>query len=78
MSDETPEKPPASTVFSVRIDPQALAVLEWQARITGYPLRARLRDELEAQAEEISKRYDLPADGPPEPTPAGTFQPQKT
>lgn len=44
-----------SKVISVRIDHDALAVLEWEARESGVPLRTTIRGLLEERAESISK-----------------------
>jgi hypothetical protein len=48
-----------SKTMSTRIDPAALAVLEWHARLSGVPLRRWLRELLEERAESISKEFDL-------------------
>ncbi len=69
---------PTSVVFSCRIHPQALEVLEWHARLTGTPLRRRIRDLLETEAATITETFNLRDTGPPttRANPAfGTFQP---
>lgn len=48
-----------SKTMSTRIDPEALAVLEWHAKLTGVPLRRWLRELLERRAEEISEEFHL-------------------
>lgn len=48
-----------SKTMSTRIDPGALAVLEWHAKLTGVPLRRWLRELLEQRAEQISEEYHL-------------------
>ena len=48
-----------SKTMSTRIDPQALAVLEWHAKLTRVPLRRWLRELLEHRAEEISEEFHL-------------------
>lgn len=62
--------------ITVRIDPQALAVLEWDARLSGVKLRARLRDMLEAEAEAISVERNLPDVEPPTAPAIGLFVPR--
>ena len=51
---------PKSITTSIRIDPDALAVLEWKANLDGIPLRSTLRNELETRAAQISAQYNLP------------------
>ena len=58
-----------------RIDPAALAVLELDARLTGRKLRARIRDMMEEEAEEISRRLNLPEEIPTEPA-LGRYAPR--
>ena len=48
-----------SKTMSTRIDPGALAVLEWHAHLVRVPLRRWLRELLEQRAEEITREYDL-------------------
>jgi hypothetical protein len=55
MASRTPD----SVTMTVRIDRQALEVLEYHARLTGVKLRARLRDQLEAEAEDVSRMLKL-------------------
>lgn len=74
MSDT--DGPPPSVTATFRIDPRALAVLEWYARYTGTPLRRRIRESLEAEAVAITERYGLDYDGPmPAPIEPGDHQP---
>jgi hypothetical protein len=40
-----------------RIDHDALAVLEWEARYTGIPLRTTIRDMLQQRAAEVSANF---------------------
>lgn len=49
-----------SRTISTRIDHGAVEVLEWKARLDGIPLRTKIRDDLEAQAEAIALEYNLP------------------
>jgi len=49
-----------SRTISTRIDHGAVEVLEWKAKLDGIPLRTRIRDDLEAQAEAIALEYNLP------------------
>jgi hypothetical protein len=51
-----------SKTMSTRINPQALAVLEWHAKVVGVPLRKWLRTLLEERAEQLSAEYNLPED----------------
>lgn len=53
-----------SKTMSLRIDPQALDVLEWDARLRGVKLRTELRDQLEAKAELLSEQYQLNPQAP--------------
>jgi hypothetical protein len=57
-----------SKTMSTRIDPAALDVLEWHARLTGVPLRRWLRQLLEARAEELTEEFNLDLSALP-PTP---------
>jgi hypothetical protein len=46
-----------SKVITVRIDHDALAVLEWEARYTGIPMRSTIRAILQERAEAVSAQY---------------------
>lgn len=46
-----------SKVVTFRLDHDALAVLEWEARYTGIPLRTTIRDMLQQRAAEVSANF---------------------
>jgi hypothetical protein len=46
-----------SKTMSIRIDREALDVLEWYAGLTGVPLRTTVREYLQEWAETISKEH---------------------
>lgn len=76
MSDIAATMPAmASVILTVRIDDDALKVLEWHARMQRFPLRSWIREYLEAEAERISSEFDLPV-VPQEPV-LGKFAPMK-
>ena len=47
-------KQPTKTL-SVRLSEQTIRVLEWDAQLNGYPLRGKLRSELEDRAAAIAE-----------------------
>lgn len=51
-----------SQIISLRVDRQALAVLQWHATLTGVPLRTFIRQYLEQTAVELTEQYDLDPD----------------
>lgn len=51
-----------SQIISLRVDRQALAVLQWHASMTGVPLRTFIRQYLEQTATELTERYNLDPD----------------
>lgn len=59
----------SSVVVTFRLDPRALEVLEYHARLTGVPLRSWIRDGVEEVAAQISEQFDMPDEIPPPPEP---------
>lgn len=59
----------ASVVVAFRINPRALDVLEYHARLTGVPLRSWIREGVEEVAAQISEQFDMPDEIPPPPEP---------
>lgn len=51
-----------SQIISMRVDRQALAVLQWHAALTGVPLRTFIRQYLEQTAADLTEQYGLDPD----------------
>lgn len=72
-----------SQIISLRVDRNALAVLNWHASLTGVPMRTMLRKFMEGRAEDITAEFNLdPANlaaastpVPPPPTEDETHEP---